>query len=64
MSNEFQTCDMCGAWEIKAINDTQGECRRHAPAVVDGNWNAVWPVTKNTEGCYDAVPQRPLGDNF
>ena len=61
MSAVFVSCERCGAWEIAAVDDTRGECRRRAPAVVDNEWRAIWPITANTEGCCDAVPQRTDG---
>jgi len=58
MSAIFMNCDKCGVWETKDADATRGECRRHAPVVLDNEWKGVWPFTSNTEGCCDAVPQR------
>ena len=62
MSATFVNCERCGAWETKTADDVRGECRRHAPAVVDNEWRGVWPITSNTEGCCDAVPQRAVDE--
>lgn len=67
------SCATCRAWkQLDPAKPVIGECRRHAPVVIDRSWTSptyglqaetatVWPQTLPTDWCFDYQP--PLVDN-
>jgi len=55
----FQFCESCIFWKSDS-----GECRLHAPVVVNTTserGSSVRPVTKSYDGCGDGEPIKPEG---
>ena len=52
-------CARCVYWVVIPIDDTRGECHRHAPRPVtgDGYVYASWPQTSRSDsGCGEGKP--------